>query len=413
MLHSRLNHSVIDQGLLSALGLGMNLLLVSQTDPETFGKFVLCQALVFALMSAQSALILTPLNILIPGNEAPVATKLRTDISWVNIHFSLVASLLILLVCFALGFSDMIVLTVTLYAFANLLREFWRNGFFVSDTSTKALKLDASYVVATCIFLGVGYLVTDPLTASLVALGGGNCLALILNISKAEWDSPRMARAYHSYKPALHDSMWAFAGAAQTELQMRAYIFMVEFWRGTPALGNLQASRFLASPIQLISFAWARVARPRMVAALRGKQQEKAMTIMIEGGVLLVGVSLVYALALVVLWPWLESMIFSGRYPNVFFILCLWWAHTSIFSLNVVASTMLQAQRKFRLLTIFGAATSALALLGLLVLLQTGLPTTTILYLLICVEIFELLIQSWFIFGRSQIAGAEQSYDEA
>ena len=412
MLNSRLNHSVIDQSLLSALGLGMNLLLVSQTDPETFGKFVLCQALVLALMSAQSALILTPLNILIPGSEAHVAKEQRRDLSWVNIHFSVIASVLNMLICLALDVSGLLVLAISLYAFANLLRKFWRNGFFVGDASTRALKLDATYVAVTCLLLAAGYILTDPLTASFVALGGGNCFALFLHIARVEWGKPRLARAYPSYRPALSDSMWAFAGAAQTELQMRAYVFMVEFWRGTSALGNLQASRFLSSPVQLISFAWARVARPRMVAALKGSQRQQAMTTMVEGAVLLVGVSLIYGLVLFVLWPWLERLIFSGRYPDVFFILCLWWAHTSIFSLNVVASTMLQAQRKFRLLTILGAGTSAFALVGLLVLSLTGLPTTSILYLLIVVEILELATQSWFIFGRTRIFGAEQCYVE-
>ena len=59
--------SIIDQMLISAMMFAINLLLIGLAGAENFGRFIVVLSAYFLTYGAQNALILLPVNVLIPG----------------------------------------------------------------------------------------------------------------------------------------------------------------------------------------------------------------------------------------------------------------------------------------------------------------------------------------------------------
>ena len=405
MKHRNLNHSVLDQALLSAFNLGINLLLVMKTSADVYGTFVVFQAVVFLLLAAQGALILTPLNILLPGRSERVVERQKQSLETFNIAFVLLGFAVAFVAGLVYGASLLQMIAVAFFASMSVFREYWRSVHFVTGESASALKLDFLFVLIALVATGCLWLSTDPLTACLGGLAIGNTLSVLAFTPVLRMRPAPLVQAISTYRPVLKDSLWAFAGASQTEVQMRGYVLIVEAWRGVAALGALQASRFIAAPIHLVAIAWARVTRPRMVNAIHQGDDPTALKAMFGGFGFMLLVCLLHGVTLLLLWPFIEGFVFGDRYPDVGFILGLWWAHTSLLAINTVPATLLQARRCFRQLTLIGTSTAVVTILGLLALSMTALETHLVLYLLIGVEIMGLAIQGWILLKPSdQIA---------
>ncbi|NNF78219.1 MAG: hypothetical protein HKN05_09335 [Rhizobiales bacterium] len=360
--------SILDQMLISALMFAINLLLIGQAGAESFGRFIVVLAAFLLSFGAQNALILLPLNVLIPGKPEHTKTRNLRMLATVDIAVVGTATMVVAAIVGLLGFGIELVCASAALVVSGSNRELMRTVFLTQNRASRYLAMDVTVIAATVCALPVTWTLMAPETACIVSLAFGNLVgaaAFGTNIQRTPRRLKEMVRRYGDY---WTKSRWALAGAVVTDAQMRFYIFAVEILRGSATLGLLQAGRVLVNPIAMLAFAWARAIRPNMAERLNRGDRDSALSMMKTGMLLIMGIGVVYLTALNLAWPLLDGYFLKGRYPGLYSTLMLW----SVFALlNVPAicvSIYLQAGHKYRQLTICGAlsATGSCLLLGLL-----------------------------------------------
>lgn len=395
--------SILDQGALSILSLGLNLTLIAYASPEQFGHFVMIfSGLVFAT-SAQNALIFTPLNVLLPGRDKSQQVQhlsMLTSISLVALAAQvLVGGGLLLLV----QVDPILSIAIVAYFGTSLLREYSRAVFLVREAVGRALALDTIFIVLSALAVAGLWQVTDPLTAVIAGLTVANVLSMLLYRQSLYPDLRSFGQHWTEYRGHWHDTRWALQGAVQSEVQARGYVFVTQAWQGASVLGMLQAGRVLLAPLPLIAGAWGRVARPKLVAMMHRNPEADGLPILVGGLMTVTGASLAYAVLIALVWPLIESFVFTDKYPDMTGIVMLWWTQALLASLNAVLGTLLQARRQFRVLAMVGLATAVGSLLALVVLSATSLPALVALVILVASEVLCGLGYLALIF-RNQVA---------
>lgn len=399
-MNRALNHAVLDQAVLSAFSLGLSLMLVAWSTPEAFGHFVLLFSLVLMLLTAQNALILMPLNVLLPGRAEAERTRIEASLGTLSGAFMVAGGLVGVLIWALYGDEPYLLPALVAYAALSLSREYWRSLYFVRGQAGRALLLDLTFVLVSAPAILALFFIVGPVTASIGGMAAGNLATLMAWTLRGRpaFATPRQAIA--DYRPIWQDASWALTGAMQTEAQMRGYVVIVEAWRGTATLGALQATRLIMSPLALVAGAWARVVRPRMVGAIHHERASEAFRMMLAGIGLVAAAALAYGLCVLLAWPLLDAWIFRGRYEAVETTVALWWVHAALMAVNTAVSTLLQAQRRFRQLTLLGLFTSVATIAGLLLIANADFPVLFILYVLIAMELLEAAGMLWLAMSR-------------
>ncbi|MBU1174398.1 MAG: hypothetical protein KKH72_03265 [Alphaproteobacteria bacterium] len=379
--------SILDQAALSAMSLGLNIVLIALASPEQFGHFVLLfSGLIFAT-SAQNALIFTPLNVLLPGRDAAEQARQLAMLTTINVLTITVAALAGLALAALLAAGPWLVAASALYYATGLMREYARNLFIVRDNVERALVLDGLQMALAAPAIGGLWLATDPVTAVVGGVSIANLLAMLACRQDFHWDLRHFGRHWSEYGEHWRQTRWALQGAAQTEAQTRGYVFFTQAWKGPAALATLQAGRVLLAPLILIAGAWGRVARPRLVALFHREPGASGFGVLSGGIVTVTGASMIYGLVILLFWPLIETLVFKDKYPDMSGIVALWWAQALFASINVALGTLLQARQQFRGLALVGMAGAVGSLLALMALMLTALPVTSALFVLIASEL--------------------------
>ena len=348
----------------------INLLLIGLAGAESFGRFIVVFAAYLLSFGAQSALILLPINVLIPGRRKPMQSRNLRMLATVDIAVVGVSAVVVAATVALLGFGwGLVFSSAALVVFASN-RELMRTVFLTQNRARRYLAMDVTVIGATCAALSVTWTLMQPETAVISSLAFGNLVGAAAfgeNVQRMPMRLGAMIRRYSDY---WTKSRWALAGAVVTDAQMRFYIFVIEILRGSAALGVLQAGRVMVNPISMLAYAWARAIRPNMAERLTHGDRAGALSMMKSGVLLIAGVGVAYLTVLNLAWPLIDEHLLKGRYPGLFDTLLLW----SVFALlnvpTICVSIYLQAAHKYQQLTICGAfsAAGSSLLLGLLVL---------------------------------------------
>lgn len=392
--------SIVDQAILSAFNLGLSLLLVALAPPDAFGLFVVLISVQFVLLSVQNALVVTPLNVLIPGRAEDEQRRQLGMLASANLAMVLLGAVGGAVMAVVYGTPPVTAVAAAATIGLALMREYARNVLIVSERMARALVLDLVFVAVACLATALLWQTTDHVTAALGGMAVGSAVAVI-GLSPARALKPRLlVDHWRSYGAVWTETRWALLGAVQTEGQSRGYVFLVEAWRGTAVLAGLQAGRTILSPLQLAASAWGRIARPKLVAMLHRGELSGIVPMVGQGALIVGGLAVAFGALIVALWPLIETYVFRGRYTDMAPVVLLWWLHATLLSLNGVVSTLLQARRQFRELALIGMATAGLCLVGLLALTQTTLPAIAALFVLIAAEALDMLGQLWLMLRR-------------
>ncbi len=381
--------SIVDQALLSVFNLALNLAFIGFAAPSEFGRFAFVQAGVFFVTSAQNALVVLPLNYLLPGRPAEEADRQLSMLTSVNLALTGVA----LLFGFALGVAveaDATLSLAILAFFATVtIRDFARNTLVVRGEIHRTLIFDAVAVsVAAVTAVGL-WRVIRPEAAVLAALAGGNLVSHLICRVDEKTDLRRFPTHLEDYRLVWRDVRWALQGALQNEVAVRGWVFLVERMRDTASLGTLNAGRVAISPLLLITTAWARVARPRLAAELHVGRRDRVHRILWSGAAIVVGVSLVYGLALFVAWPSLEEFVLRRRYGDIGTIVFYWWLYALAVGLTSVLSAFMEVQRRFRALAVTSLISGLSAIVVIFHLLGTGGSIGAVVIVLACIALSE------------------------
>ena len=384
--------SILDQAVVSAFSLAINLAFIAFATPEEFGRFVLVLAGGFFAVSAQNALIVMPLNYLLPGRAAAEATMQLSMLTSANL--ALIGLAAPLGTVLGLLVEADVVLYIAILAFfaTALIREYARNCLIVEGSIARALRLDSVAIAFSAMAVPAGWLFMPPEAAGLFGIAFGNAAAVLLVRTDLHFELKRFTAHLIAYLDVWRDTRWALQGALQNEVEARSYVFIVEHWRNAAAVGTLQAGRVAISPLQLVISAWRRVARPKIVAALHLGRGENVSRVLWSGALLVAVLTLVYGLFLFFTWPLLQSYVFRHRYDHMETIVSLWWIYAGIVGLAAVPATLLEARRQFRLLAAVGFAVASLILGLLFSLTLIDFDLSSIIMVLAGVHLLELLL---------------------
>lgn len=404
--------SIFDQGMISAFSLVLNLAFIAHASPAEFGRFVLVQAIAFFALSAQNALVIMPLNYLLPGRPTEEANRQLSMLTSANLCLMAASLLLGLVFAFAIGADPTLALVIVAYFVVMLAREYARNVLIVGDRMAGALAYDVAAIMASALLVMLAWQWLPPVIAALSGVAAANALILLIGRIDLRWSAGNFPAHLRSYAVVWRETRWALQGALQNEVEARSYVLMLEGWRGAAALGTLQAGRTVMSPLLLIAPSWRRIARPRLVEHFEHGRTDAALKVLAAGALIITCASVVYALVLAFAWPMFETYIFTGRYSDMQPIVWSWWLYALVVGLAGVATTMLEARRQFRTLAAIGFGVAALVVLLMAGLISNGFDVQTVVLALTGVHGLELialglLIVRQFI-GRSSAQAAAE-----
>lgn len=383
--------SIIDQAMISGFNLVLNLALIAFATPEQFGIFVLVQAIGFFAISAQNALIITPLNYLLPGQPEPVVQRELSMLTSANAILILLGLVLALALAMMINADLPLYLAILAFFGVTLAREYVRNVLVITERIAQTLILDAAAIAATFLLLLGFWQILPPAAAALFALALGNLIVLVAGRIRLHWQPARLTAHFGDYRRVWEKTRWALQGALQNEVEARSYVILLERWRDAAALGTIQAGRTVLSPLLLIAPSWRRIARPKIVRHLQNGEHDAVRATLWSGALVIAAASLAYGLVIYLAWPLFEAHVFKGRYGDMHNIVLGWWIYALVVGLAGIAATQLEAQRRFRALAMVGLVIAGLVIIVLAPLVWLGASLMTIVLALAALHVLELI----------------------
>jgi O-antigen/teichoic acid export membrane protein len=387
--------SLLDQGALSVLNLGFALVLIALATPAEFGIYALVFSSLFIVLSVQNALVVLPLNYLLPGRAAEEQAERAEMLVSVSALITGTTGLGAVAIAFWNGANPVLVLAIAAYMIGNLAREHTRNHLIVTGGMGRALLLDLCFAGASLIMAAVLWKPAGPVAAVLGGIAFGCLAAQFVPHARARFLPQRMMAHLKSYLAFRSDVGWSLAGAMQSEAQLRGYVYVTQFWRGAEGVAVLHAGRTLLSPLLLVANAWARMARPRIVAMLQ-RGEDGVRRLLLEGVAVVLAAGAAYGVALILFWPIIDTLIFGDKYPDMLPVVVAWWVYAIGSGVEMCLSTALQARRQFRLLAGLGLVSTGMVLAALVGLSFTRLPLVAAVWILLAGVIIEGMPVAYF-----------------
>jgi O-antigen/teichoic acid export membrane protein len=344
--------SLIDQAVLSAMSLAVNLVLVKLAAPQNVGIFAVATAMMFFAVGIQGALVTTPAAVRIFGAKEDTKLEVLSTLTSVDLVLNVFLTLALFTVSLLMEFSLYQALATSLFLSTSLIRELARSILVGVGDIDKCLALDLAYLIVSVAGIAVLWRFFAPEIACLLGLSAGNMLSLVGFCPAFHRQPMRLAHHFGKYPAYWKESRWMLVGATATDLQDRSYIFVLQFLRGATVLGTVHAGRFLVAPLSLLTTAWGRSMRPRMANYLANGERDAARKIVRQGIWIMLALTAAYIVVLLGLWKFIDQHLFAGRYENMLPIVLAWCGYGL---LNVPANCMsfyFQAERRFKPLAV-------------------------------------------------------------
>ena len=384
--------SLVDQALNSGFSLLLNLAFIAFATPAEFGTFAFLLAGSFFATSAQNALVVMPLNYLLPGRAQQEADQTLSMLTSVNSALGLLVLPASVVLAGVLGADIVLLLATASYFLTMLVREYARNLMVVKGQIHRTLIYDVIALGATAALAVPFWKMFPPAAATLAALAAGNCLSLLCCRIDLKANFRRFSAHLSAYRSVWKDTRWALQGALQNEVMARSHVFLVERMRDAAALGMLNAGRVGVSPLLLVGTAWCRIARPKMVEELGRGEVGAVLRLLRSGAMVVAGAAILYALFLFIAWPLLETYAFRNRYGDMTGNIFCWWVYALVTGQTSVMAVLMEARRKFRLLAFVGFVGAVVMPLLVFALLLAGFSASAAVLGLTGVSLVECVI---------------------
>jgi len=363
--------SVADQAIVSAFNFALNLFLVRVAAPEEFGVFALVSAASLFAAMVQNAVVNTPLSVHLPiAADAAGKARLLRVFSAANL---LLTICLLLVGSVALGIwlgsgQMLTAFSACAYLVTQFVREYYRALLTVDGKLARLLRADAACVVLSITALGGLQWLGDhrwPIVSTVFLVVGA---AGALTIAPAALGSGKrsplrglaadMARVFAEQR---HEIRWSLLGVITTEVQNRGYLYIAAAVFGPATVAQLQAGRILFGPLNLLTNAWARVARPQFAALIGRGDGAGFHHTLTRAFWAFAAFNVAFLGALWFAWPLLSPLVFADKYADLGALVAAWGAANLVSQSRACLGIGAQAMRRFRELsmaTIAGAAAS-------------------------------------------------------
>ena len=368
----RLILSVADQAIVSAFNFGLNLFLIRMAAPQEFGLFAIVTAASLFSTMVQNALVNTPLSVHLPiaPDDARRTRLLRVFTAANALLTLLVVTIGGLTLALWLGSGQsMTALSACLYLASQFVREYYRALMAVEGRLASLFRTDLACIVLAVSALAALFVLDEaqrPILPSVFLIVGlaGTISIVPACIASARLGSLRalIADMRQVFRDQWHEIRWSLLGVITTEIQNRGYVYIAAAVFGPAAVAQLQAGRILFGPLNLLSGAWARGARPQL-AGLIGHADASGFDAMLgramRGFALF---NLLFLAGLWMVWPLLSPLVFHGKYPDLEYLVAAWGIANIAFQCRSCLGIGVQAMRRFRELTMATIAGAAVSL---------------------------------------------------
>jgi O-antigen/teichoic acid export membrane protein len=269
-------------------------------------------------------------------------------------------------------------------------REFVRQIQFARMHHEMTLKIYATYCLATVVLI-LAVLATGNFTttSALWCMGIGGVIATALPIIAATRQDTGQRLSYReSLSMSWQMGRWEVLGSILTWGYAQSYVYFAALHGGLDAAAEVSAGRLLATPLSLMWASYANVLRPSTSKLFAYGLHRDANQLAIRSAAFVVGSSLLYAMAIYALIPFVNQKLFGGKFQQLQSLSMWWIGYAAMTGLSTVASSLLRSAMKFRQVFTRQLASSVVAL----VLLTTSLnfkSIASIVIAMIAVEAFS------------------------
>lgn len=370
--------AALDQMALSVFGFALNICLLRTLSASDYGVVSLWMTMALFAVSVQSALVLGPLNIYLPGATEPqAARRLETALATINLVTVLAAAALAGAVNAVAdaewaAHDALTLVAIPLYVAAGMYREYYRSTAFSRRDMAMLLWVDGPYLAVTSLCLGAMLIwpqrFADLATAFLAMTIGCLVSQLCIRLSGAKDDDWAERRLFRDgwlghYRKIAGEVAWSLIGVVANHAETRSYVYIATSLVGMVSLAAINAIGLLFRPVSVLVAAWGQHALPHLSAALANGRIEEFDRML---GRALIATSIGSVAIGMVLWlGWepIERYLFAGKYPDGLMLLWPWAGASGASVLRYVGSTGLMAAREFKFLakaqTVCGALAAA------------------------------------------------------
>jgi len=365
------HYSLLDQALLSVSNFAIGLVFIryaSKTDYYAYSQLLGYIALTIAM---QGALINTTALTLLPQKSGVQRTEMANaylGLQWgLSGVLSLIGGAVIWLVPAAVAMDSVnltLAAAMSCMVLSVWLREFLRNVQFIRLRPDLCLWQDVLYVLGLVLGLGV-----------LLAVGGVSAQSVLLvmalagALSALPWLRSAELSLTGSWRGLgeLLREVWPFAKWSLPAGLVawafgNGYLLIGAQVMGPEVMAEVVAAKLFAAPLGMVFVSWANVFRPRVSRNLADGDVAgvRRLTWVSMAGVL--GIVLVYSLALTLAYPSLETHVLGHKYQGLSVDIAWWGGFFFASGLSGVCNGVLLAGGRFRHSFYAAAISSAISI---------------------------------------------------
>lgn len=369
--------SVLEQGMGSIITFGINIWVIRNGQPESYGVYVFWYSVAWVLATGQTTLTVVHLSSL-PGGEDHLAARREPE----RVLFTATLAILALAavgvaaanqVMAGLG-SFLREGAAVLFIPAFLLYQFVRAFAFSRRRTGLAAGLTGAVMMAAGIGLALdAWMGHRPDAARVLVIAGlayGVCALGALRMIDRHLRPVLRRAAWERYRGYLRGSGWLILGAGSAEVTSRLYSFVVVGWFGAQALARLSAVQVVIRPAWMLSSAWMSIGFPAMAAQRAAGDRRGLIDSMLRGAVLAAGGTAVWTGMVILAWPWISGALYRGRYADIGALAWLWGGNAVLGSVAVALNTAMLVLGEFRRLALIDLAGAAACIGSILLLLN-------------------------------------------
>jgi len=263
------------------------------------------------------------------------------------------------------GWNTDTLLTALGFVLAYMTRQYSRAYGYARFDVIAVLVGDMAYVVTAGIVLSMMFVADLPIQAKdvFIALAAANVIAVLVEIARlptAHLSLMKPTSAWRDYLPIWSQARWALVGAVTTIIVQQAHTAVVVALKDPESYAPLAAGFILFGPVRVLFQTIQNVVKPEMALAIAENRGRDARSQMFMVSALSVATVLLVALAMQLVWPWLNQWLYSQEYKDepMRLIVVLWASITVVGAIQNGPYTALQSLKLFQplaIVTVYGA----------------------------------------------------------
>jgi hypothetical protein len=348
--------AVVDQAVMSALSLGLSLVLIHFASKNEFGLYSQLLALQSLFSPLHAGVFVSAFLALFVRLSTQRQVQYRAGMARAEIAVTLVSAVAVALITFAGARVIGLSLTWTICAASAVAtlglwwREFIRQLRFAGFEYHRVLRVDATYAVVVTVAIAFA-LATGRVSAQSVlwVTGAAAILVCAYPLVKAA------SGARLSYRSIATDvttswrlGRWDVLGSIVTWAYAQSYVYFAGIHGGLNAAAEISAARLFAMPLALTWASYANVLRPSASRVFATGTVADARRLAARSALFVMGSSIAYGIVLVAVLPVVQRTLLTTSFHDTRILATSWVVYFAIAGLSSVATSLLRSAFAFR-----------------------------------------------------------------